>query len=182
MDRTLFFAINRGMENSFLNTVMPIITSYDTWIPIGVIIFGYLIWKNPRQGIFVFFVVLLAVSLSDLINHRVLKATFERIRPCNALPDVHLLTGCSGSFSFPSSHAVNSFCLASTLWFFEKKFLIFGIIAASLVAFSRVYVGVHYPFDVSVGALIGVAIGYTVYRIANPIAQKWNLAKSDQIG
>ncbi|MDH5543516.1 MAG: phosphatase PAP2 family protein [Nitrospinota bacterium] len=173
MDRTLFFAINRGMENSFLDFIMPLITSYNTWIPVGIILFGYLIWENPKRGLFIFFVVLLAVALSDLINHRILKAMFARVRPCNALPDVHLLTGCSGSFSFPSSHAVNSFCLASTLWFFERKLLLFGVVAASLVAFSRVYVGVHYPFDVTVGALTGIAIGYAAYRIGDPVAQKW---------
>ena len=164
MDTRLFYAINHGMENGLFNWLMPIITHYG--YVFGLAFAAYLIWKDPKRGLVVFVVVILAVTVSDLINHRVLKAFFMRPRPCTVLPDVHLITGCSGSFSFPSSHAVNSFTVAAVFGFFEKKLMYIAVPAAALVAFSRVYVGVHYPADVTVGALVGVGLGYLAYRVS----------------
>jgi undecaprenyl-diphosphatase len=72
------------------------------------------------------------------------------------LQNVHLLVSCGSGFSFPSSHAVNNFAAALILAFFfpQNKWWFFGF--AALVAFSRVYVGVHYLFDVIGGAVIGL--------------------------
>lgn len=152
------------MENSLFDWLMPIITSHETWILPIIALSVYLVYKNPRQGLLIIGAAVLVVALSDLINHRLLKEFFARTRPCNILPDVHLLAGCSGSLSFPSSHAVNSFTLAATFGFYEKKLWIFTAPAAMLIAFSRVYLGVHYPADVVVGAIVGVGFGYLAYR------------------
>ena len=164
MDTKLFYAVNHGLENGLFDWLMPIITGYETWVLPLIAISVYLVYKNPRHGMFIIGAAVLAVTLSDLINHRVLKEIFARPRPCNLLPDVHLLAGCSGSLSFPSSHAVNSFTLAAIFGFYEKKLWIFTAPAAALVAFSRVYLGVHYPADVVVGAIVGVGFGYLAYR------------------
>jgi undecaprenyl-diphosphatase len=84
------------------------------------------------------------------------------MRPCNALENVHLLVHCSKAFSFPSSHATNIFTGMSILAFVYRRLKVglFGI--AALVAYSRVYVGVHYPFDVLSGAALGIACAATV--------------------
>ena len=164
MDTKLFYAVNLGMENSLFDWLMPIITGYEIWILPVIALSVYLVYKNPRQGLFIIAAAVLAVTLSDLINHRVLKEIFARPRPCNVLPDVHLITGCSGSLSFPSSHAVNSFTLAAVFGFYERRLWIITAPAASLVAFSRVYLGVHYPADVIVGAMVGIGFGYLAYR------------------
>ena len=164
MDTKLFYAVNHGLENSLFDWLMPIATSYETWILPGIALSVYLVYKNPRHGLYIIGAALLAVTLSDLINHRVLKEFFARPRPCNILPDVHLLAGCSGSLSFPSSHAVNSFALAAIFGFYEKKLWIITAPGAALVAFSRVYLGVHYPADVIVGAIVGIGFGYLAYR------------------
>jgi len=164
MDTSLFYAINHGLENGFFDWIMPIITGYETWIIPGIALSGYLVYKNPRQGLFIIAAAVVAVTLGDLINHRVLKELFARPRPCSVLLDVHLITGCSGSLSFPSSHAVNSFTLAAIFGFYERRLWIITAPAAALVALSRVYVGVHYPADVVVGAMVGVGFGYLGYR------------------
>lgn len=168
MDRTLFYAINHGIKNPFLDWLMPIVTSHNSWIPIGIILTTYLVCKNPKRGVLVFLLIVAAVIIGDMVNHRILKEIFARIRPCRELPDVYLLTGCGHSFSFPSSHSVNSFTLALLIGLFERKLLIIAILAASLVAFSRVYLGVHYPSDVIAGALAGIGIGYAAYWISSP--------------
>lgn len=111
-------------------------------------------WKTPRQD----------RSNSSHFYYRY-KRSIEQFgnqvlagtpRPCHALQNVHLLVSCGSGFSFPSSHAVNNFAGALILAFFfpRNKWWFFGI--AAIVAFSRVYVGVHYPFDVIGGAVIGL--------------------------
>ncbi len=165
MDITLFYAVNQSLSNSFFDWLMPIASNYRAWSPVGIALIAYLVWKEPKRGILIILLLLTAVAVSDLINHRLLKELFARIRPCNALPDVNILTGCSGSYSFPSSHAVNSFTIAVVIGLFERKLLIAAILAAATVAFSRVYLGVHYPSDVIVGALVGSGIGYLAYRM-----------------
>jgi undecaprenyl-diphosphatase len=71
---------------------------------------------------------------------------------------VHLLVHCGGGKSFPSSHAANNFGAATILTYFYRKIAWIFFSLAALVAFSRVYVGVHYPFDVLAGAILGMAI------------------------
>lgn len=163
VDTWLFYAVNHGTENGLFDWLMPLITDYN--IVAAIAIAAYLIWKDPKKGFILCIVIILAVTLSDFTNHRVFKEIFARLRPCNVLPDVHLLTGCSGSFSFPSSHAVNSFTVAAVFGFYNKKLFYITLPAAALVAYSRVYLGVHYPADVVVGALVGTGFGYLAHRI-----------------
>jgi undecaprenyl-diphosphatase len=166
MDEILFYAINSGLKNRLFDRLMPLITDYNSWKPVIFALFAYLVWKKRMNGVTIILVVLVAAAISDMINHRVLKELFARVRPCNALENVHLLTGCSGSFSFPSSHAVNSFTIASVLGFYNRGMMPYTLFCAAMVALSRVYLGVHYPMDVTVGAFVGVGIGYAFYRIA----------------
>lgn len=160
MDNALFYAVNYGTQNRFFDWLMPAVTEYKNWIFVAVILIAYLLWTKPSRGAIILLIAVLAITFGDFLSHRVLKEIFARIRPCNALPDVNLLTGCSASFSFPSNHAVNSFVLASVIGFFDKKLLAPALFLAALVAFSRVYIGVHYVSDVIAGALIGVGLGY----------------------
>ncbi len=178
MDKAIFNFVNHGMQNRIFDRLMPLISDFKWWIPIVIIIFAWLIRKNPKRGGLILLVTAVSVTASDFINHRVLKELFARIRPCHVLPDVHLLSGCSDSLSFPSSHAVNAFVLGAVIGLSEKKLLPFCIAASALVAFSRVYLGVHYPSDVIAGALIGAAIGFGAYKTA--IARPENPEKDSE--
>ena len=73
---------------------------------------------------------------------------------------MNILASCTGSYSFPSSHAVNNFAVAVFFYrlFPKLKWILLG--SAALIALSRPYVGVHYPSDILFGALLGVLIGY----------------------
>lgn len=171
MDTTLFYAVNHGLQNPILDVLMPFVSRYPNWAPLILGIFGYLIYRDKRRGILFFLLVAVTVTASDFVSSSILKKAFAVPRPCITLPDVHLLTGCSNSGSFPSSHAANSTVIAVMLGLYDRRFWWFGIPAAILVCLSRLYLGVHYPSDVFGGALVGAAIAYGAMRLSG-FAQK----------
>ncbi|MDP8298827.1 MAG: phosphatase PAP2 family protein [Candidatus Tantalella remota] len=99
-------------------------------------------------------------------SYKTVKFFIQRPRPFQALEDVRLVLGSHGGYSFPSGHATTSFCLATVIVMRYPKLRYPMFVAASLVAISRPYVGVHYPSDILVGSLLGIFIGYFVTKTA----------------
>ena len=103
-----------------------------------------------------------------------LKAIFHRTRPCHVHLDVHLLAGCTRSFSLPSNHASNMFAVAAVGWLALRRGRWALPALAAAVAYSRIYLGVHYPSDVIAGALWGVVAGWVCFHVATRVAPGWN--------
>ena len=112
--------------------------------------------KGRTVALFVFLLVL----ISDQLSSNLLKDLVQRTRPCHVLPGVHLLVGCTDSFSFPSSHAVNNFAGAFFFSHFYPKMKYAIYTGASMMAISRVFCGVHYLSDILGGMIIGLLIGW----------------------
>ncbi|MDH5767815.1 MAG: glycosyltransferase family 39 protein [Nitrospirota bacterium] len=165
VDTLIFFFINREIQNRLFDIFMPFVTSKAYLLLLPFIVWFFL--KERKQAIIVLVIGLASLALSDWCSH-MLKHIFERPRPCNILEGVHLLVGCSGSYSLPSNHAVNAFAFASPFYIlFKNKLRYAFVIIAFLVAFSRVYIGVHYPSDVLVGALFGIMISLFIVNLYN---------------
>jgi membrane protein YqaA with SNARE-associated domain/membrane-associated phospholipid phosphatase len=148
----LFYLINSSHDYIF-DTVMPIISK--TAYPLIAITSIIILIKNRNFGIklisALFLAFIIAFSLKYLVNEP---------RPYLVLDNVHLLCNEGNEPSFPSGHTTLAFTLATSLLFYSKKLGILFLIWAILVAYSRVYVGVHYPFDVLAGIVIGILCGY----------------------
>lgn len=158
LDIKLFYLINNSTQNQVFDVLMPWITNRNNWWPlIGAIVF-YLLVFGERKGRVAVVVVGVAVGLSDFTASSVIKPMFGRIRPCHMLEGVNLLANCTKSYSFPSSHAANIFALAVAGSYYFKRAAAPLFILAFMIGYSRVYVGVHYPFDV----LGGFAWGGTI--------------------
>jgi undecaprenyl-diphosphatase len=165
LDVYLFFLLNYKAQNVVLDFLMPILTNLDYWrIPIGLLAVLLLIF-GKKKGRIAVLLLILGITLSDQMCNNVLKPLVGRVRPCHVLESVHLLINCTHSFSFPSSHATNIFTGMIIFSFVYPRLRVGLLIFAALVAYSRVYVGVHYPFDILAGTALGVACAITIITI-----------------
>jgi undecaprenyl-diphosphatase len=162
LDVEIFRLVNTGFTSPLLDTVMTFMTEKMNFMG-AVIIAAALIWILGKRQDRVGLVVLVALVLLTDLASNTLKHALMRPRPCNALEGVRLLVGCGGSFSMTSSHAANIFAAMVFLTARYRKFWPLFISIAVTVAYSRVYVGVHYPSDVIVGALLGTAMALVFY-------------------
>ncbi len=183
---SLFYLIN-GINNSFLNFLLPIITNFGSLISwILICIFIYIFGGSYGRKVAV--LCLIALFITDIIVVS-LKYVVAEPRPFLTLSNENLLMSVNGN-SFPSGHTASSFTAATIIglkyhlkskgW---KYWLIYPLLAfAILIGFSRIYIGVHYPYDVVFGALIGIVFGLIVlkyeYRILhNKIAIRLGMDK-----
>jgi undecaprenyl-diphosphatase len=150
---------------SFLNPLLVGITYLATggtiWVALAVLI----AWRTRRPILPTGVLAAVCVWGADGISH-LLKATTDRPRPYVALPHLHTLISRPTSASFPSSHATTAFAGAVVLSFLLPRLWPLFLAAAALVAFSRVYVGVHYPSDVIAGAATGVIFAALIILLA----------------
>ena len=169
LDRELFLFFN-GLHTDTLDFLMWHISGKWEWIPLYAFLLYLLVKKYGKSVWVILLGVALLVTLADQISVKVFKEGFERWRPCHnlGLKDVvHLVNNkCGGRFGFVSSHAANSFALATFIgMLLNRKTLYALLLWAAVVSYSRIYLGVHYPSDVVGGALLGMVIATLLYKI-----------------
>ena len=171
LDEQLFLWLNNLGTPSWDGFWLFMTNKYNM-APLYLFLLGFSIWKwGWKKGLGVLGVALLMIAFTDQVTN-LFKSGFARLRPCHD-PDIAPLmrlvkAKCGGQFGFFSGHASNSFAVA--LFFvglFHKQYphMRWLILWAAIVAYSRVYVGVHYPLDIFCGAIFGIASGYTFRRL-----------------
>ena len=144
---------------------------------------GFRSYKIKSLDVFyIFSIVLVMILISDQ-SANIFKDSFQRLRPCYdelVKDSVRLVKdGCGGKYGFFSAHASNSFSLAVFFGLLLKDFskypIYFTLIFASLISYSRVYLGVHYPLDILFGSLFGMINGLVIYSVHERILKSFNL-------
>ncbi len=157
--------IKDHIKNGFLDTVMPIITMCGNlgifWVAVALIISAKA--KYRRCSI----TMLIGLIAGVLIGNLFIKNAVRRDRPCWIIELQNMLIDNPQDFSFPSGHTLSSFCAAAILFYYDKRLGIpsFGI--AALIAFSRMYLYVHFPTDIVGGALLGIVIACLTIKITD---------------
>jgi undecaprenyl-diphosphatase len=179
IDRELFLFLN-GMHNGIFDFLMYWVSDRFIWIPLYAWFLYMIIKKYRKRSWLIILLIALLATVSDQLTV-FLKNYFERPRPCHdeqIASLVHTVKNvCGGPYGFVSGHASNSFALAAFLIPFLRTQIRFFVPAilfwAALIAYSRIYLGVHYPGDILAGALLGAFLGYLFSRIY-PVATRLN--------
>ncbi len=176
-DTQLFYLIN-GHHCTAMDWVMWVFTARWSWIIVIVAAFCFCTLRNePRKWWIVLAGIALCFLLADQGSVQLFKNTVCRLRPCHALPDVHMFReGCGGLYGFISSHAANAFAIATFFclryWKRDKIVPVCMIVWACLTSYSRAYLGKHYPGDLICGAFFGILVGIVILQVISWIEKK----------
>ena len=175
---TQFFIFLNGLNTDWLDPIMLWITNKKSWIAFYVVLAAFIIYKRKLNSIWIFAAIALTILCADQLTSSFMKPFFERLRPCHQplLTDlVHNIGKCGGQFGFASSHAANTFGIATVLSLFfrsDASWFRWMFAWAAVVSYSRIYVGVHYPGDIIIGALVGSCFGFVICWLVNFTSKK----------
>ncbi|REG91445.1 phosphatase PAP2 family protein [Algoriphagus antarcticus] len=161
-DEEIFLWLN-SFHTDWLDALMFQLSQTFIWIPFYLILFYFIYKVDSKRTWWVLGGVAMTILIADQVTSGLMKPFFERLRPChderwNLV--IHNYGRCGGLYGFASSHAANTFGLAVFLNLKMKgklRFLPWLFLWAAVVSYTRIYLGVHYPMDILVGALVGAA-------------------------
>lgn len=171
LDANILLWLQEYFRREWMTPVWTLITSLGDggwlWIVLSVILL------IPRRTRRVGITALLALGIGALITNAALKNIVARTRPYEVISGLILLVEKQSDFSFPSGHACASFA-ASMVYckMLPKKYGVPAVVLAALVAFSRLYVGVHYPSDVIAGILVGMLSAWFARKVVKQLEDK----------
>lgn len=171
LDERILLAVN-SFHSGFFDSIMWWVSGKFSWWPLYLaIIFALFYFRKWKPALVIFLLTVVLVTISDQTSVHFFKNVFQRLRPSRN-PELegllHLVNGYrGGKFGFISSHASNSFAVAAFLHFiFRRKWIsLILFLWATLVSYSRMYLGVHYFFDVLAGAAWGFLLGLGMYYL-----------------
>ncbi len=162
IDFNILYWIQENLKCAFMDFMMPLFSFIEeggmVWIAVSIILICF---KKTR---YCGFAILLAMGIDTLITEVTIKNIVCRVRPCNQVPGFDMIVTPPDSYGFPSNHSASSFAAATAIFLNirNKLWSIPAFLGAGIIAFSRLYVFVHFPSDVIVGAVLGCVIALLV--------------------
>ena len=167
-ENSVLLFIQEVMRNPIMTPIFITVTKFGNFGMIWIVIAVILLFsgKTRKYG----YMILLSLLISVVINNLLLKNIVQRTRPYEMLDSLMPLIEHPTDYSFPSGHTASSFAAASILYRkLPRPFGIPALILATLIGFSRLYLGVHYPGDVLCGFISGIGISYLSEYIVNKV-------------
>lgn len=179
LDIKIFRIINRGMSCTVFDHTMPFVTDlHKSPLAVAALFIFVVSWVGykGKKAFMIVTVIVLATGVADLVNALVIKQEFKRLRPTYVLNDVALRSPVHYGYSFPSNHATNCFTIATVVACAIPEFGFLAFFGALVIAFSRVYVGVHFPLDVLGSALVGIIMGRLIWWLSKGTVERYEYA------
>jgi undecaprenyl-diphosphatase len=176
-DEKAFIWLN-SFHSDGLDPIVLQLSQTITWIPLYLLLLYLIYRKDPKNMAWVIGGIFLTILLADQVSSGFMKPYFERLRPCHDPQWVGLLHNygrCGGLYGFVSSHAANTFGMATFLTLIlrkKQKGIYWLFFYAVVVSYTRIYLGVHYPLDVFFGALVGVLSAYLSWAVVVLLKRK----------
>lgn len=175
VDNALFDAINDDFEPRTLwaHSAMKLYANDGIVLFALLLLCGFLLARHRRDitgvatALWAGAAALIALAIGQVIGNLV-----DRARPYDTLTNVHLLVHRTADFSFPSDHATVVGAVAAGLWFVDRRLGVVAAVAAAMMAFTRVYVGAHYPFDVLAGLALGAGVAILGRKLIVPLLSR----------
>ncbi|MCC7501532.1 MAG: phosphatase PAP2 family protein [Flavobacteriales bacterium] len=180
-DQAAFLTVN-GAHTESLDVLMTTVSDLRIWFPLYILFLVLIKLRWNWRGLWIALpLIALMIVCSDSGSVMLFKNTVQRLRPCYEpllAGLVHLVPeGCGGQFGFVSSHAANHFAIAALMIGMLQRRPRWTVAAlltwAALIAYSRVYLGVHSPGDVLVGGIYGFAVGMLFFVLFRSIHQRF---------
>lgn len=180
-DKRLLLLLN-SWNAPWLDQIMMALTNGVYWLPLFLLIIGAIIYRYKLNAIIVFVYLIIVIVLTDQISSSIIKPWIGRLRPSHD-PDlkdlVHIVNNYRGGlYSFVSSHATNAFGVATFLFLAVRsrvRWIWVMFIWASIFAYTRIYLGVHYPLDILCGGVLGAFIAYAIAQLGRILPGKIRL-------
>ena len=184
IDAEILLWIN-GMHSPMADSAITLLTGRLIWLPLYIACFILMARRfGWRRSLFFLIAMIAAVAVADWITHDILKHSIARMRPSNPQnplsASLHIVNDIrGGKYSFPSSHAVNSFTFIAMMGLLMRRRWIWAALTAwgLLNCYTRLYLGVHYPSDIICGIAVGLAMGTCAYFAMTHLAaldkNKW---------
>lgn len=171
VDLWLFRLINESWVHPWLDLIFAHTRETIFWFPLYTFIFLYVVLKFGKWGVLWIIAFFVVAACCDIISTELIKSLAGRVRPCQdealAARLRFIILNCPQNSSFTSSHATTHFAQATFFYLTLRqtgRWWGMAFIWAFLIAYGQVYVGVHYPFDVFCGAILGCLIGFAISR------------------
>lgn len=168
LDTDLYIFLNMKLMLPVVDTFMVVITNDVFGFSLIALAAAYYAFRKNRRQLKLIGVAVAALIVTDAVSARLMKPYFARTRPCYQVNNNHLLVAsCGSEYGFPSNHAANAMAVATVVGLAQPLVAPIAAAGAFLIGISRVFVGVHYPFDVFAGLILGMLFGFLFYTAAN---------------
>ena len=184
-DLSLLHQINTAWSHPVLDWLMPALSAIEAWLPLIIAAVLVTAWRGGKRARIMLLCLGIAIGLGDGVISNTLKKSIGRVRPRDALAGITIRdlgtaspafmrlfqrpvvkpsepNGATTGKSFPSSHTINMFAVATVIAFSYRRAGILMYLLAAAVGYSRIYCGAHWPSDIPPSMAIGVLVGLSV--------------------